>query len=143
MPASEPARDTPPSAVGAVDLPEQPVTRDGLLSIDPAEGTPNGLRWAVVIIAVVFGLWHVATNVYLTEPTRWQNAIHFAGFAFLAAVIYPAFQRTVKSRAALLIDVAYALIVAASALWIAAAETGLYERSLAETVLSWLSGPVD
>ena len=37
----------------------------------------------LIAFAVVFGLWHVVTNVYLIEPGRWQNAIHFAGFAFL------------------------------------------------------------
>ncbi|EFL89304.1 TRAP transporter fused permease subunit [Ahrensia sp. R2A130] len=146
MSASEPMRDGARSAIGAVDLPDQQITRDDIFAIDEAsshDDVPRVLRWSIVAMAVIFGLWHVATNVWLTEPIRWQNAIHFAGFAFLAAVIYPAFQSAVRSRRAFYFDLAYGLVVAASALWIAAAETGLYERSLAETGLSWQFGPLD
>ena len=45
-----------------------------------------GVHYIVATFALLFALWHVATNVYLNEPGLWQNAIHFAGFGFLAAV---------------------------------------------------------
>jgi TRAP-type uncharacterized transport system fused permease subunit len=61
------------------------------LSELPARGNP--LRMAIVGFAVCFALWHIATNIWLNEPGKWQNAIHFAGFAFLAAVTISPFGR--------------------------------------------------
>ncbi|MEN0041633.1 MAG: TRAP transporter permease, partial [Pseudomonadota bacterium] len=124
MSANEPFRTNAQAASGAVDLAEQPVTREELLSVEaPADdaASPPWLRWAVIAMAVAFGIWHIVTNVYLTEPTRWQNAIHFGGFALLAALVYPTFQSKLRSRKFLFLDLAYGLLVAASALWIAAA----------------------
>ena len=45
-----------------------------------------GARQIVHVFALFFGIWHILTNVYLTEPGLWQNAIHFASFAFLASL---------------------------------------------------------
>jgi hypothetical protein len=76
--------------------PTQPATapideRAFWLSEMPTRGNP--LRLAVVGFAVCFALWHIATNIWLNEPGKWQNAIHFAGFAFLAAVTMSPFGR--------------------------------------------------
>ena len=35
--------------------------------------------WLPTSLIVVFGLWHIATNLYLNEPGSWQNCIHFGG----------------------------------------------------------------
>ncbi len=88
-------------------------------------------------IAVAFGVWHILTNIYLVEPGRWQNAIHFAGFAFLASVIYSPFGRRSDTKFAVLVDVSYGLLIAAAALWVAGAENGLYQRTLAVTGQAW------
>jgi TRAP transporter 4TM/12TM fusion protein len=120
-----------PSAASA----EQPNTRHHLLDLN----TPNKglLHWALIAFAILFGFWHIATNVYLVEPGKWQNAIHFAGFAFLAAVIYSPFGRRASTRWALVADLSFGLAVAAASLWVAWGESGVYERSLAVTGLSW------
>ena len=102
----------------------------------------NGLRGhpyraAVALFAVVFGIWHIATNVYLVEPGLWQNAIHFGGFAFLAAVTMPAFAKRGQTHLSTTLNAIYGLLVAASALWIAGAENSIYERTLAVTGQSW------
>ena len=87
--------------------------------------------------AVLFGLWHILTNVYLIEPGRWQNAIHFAGFAFLGSVLYSPFKSRKPHRFGFVFAVAYGLLVAASALWVAGAENAVYERTLSVTGQAW------
>jgi TRAP transporter 4TM/12TM fusion protein len=92
---------------------------------------------ALIAFAVIFGLWHVITNVYLIEPGLWQNAIHFAGFAFLASVIHSPFGSRADTSYAWAFDISYGIVVAAAALWVAGAESSVYERSLAVTGLGW------
>jgi len=58
--------------------------RANLLNM-PSNGS-FGLNQFALVFALVFAIWHVLTNVILNEPGMWQNAIHFAGFAFLASV---------------------------------------------------------
>jgi len=112
----------------------EPVQRNELLNLPHGQ---FGLQYIVFAFALVFAGWHVLTNVYLTEPGLWQNAIHFAGFAFLASVTVSPWGQRSNQTWAWLVDIAYGLLVAAAALWIAYAETGLYERSLAVTGQGW------
>lgn len=105
------------------------------------------LRWMVVVLASSFAIWHILTNLWLIEPGFWQNAIHYAGFAFLASVTYSLFGRRASTRWALGIDFLYGIIVALAAFWVASAENGIYERSLAVTgqpiqftVMDWVAG---
>ena len=67
--------------------------------------------WGIVF----FGLWHVATNLVISEPGYWQNCIHFGGFAFLAALSAPISKRLVGSKSGLVIDIIYGVLVAGSA----------------------------
>ena len=102
-----------------------------------------GVRHIVAVFTLLFALWHVATNVYLTEPGLWQNAIHFAGFGFLAAVTISPWGSRANQTWAWVADFAYGLLIAAAALWVASAESDLYERSLAVTGQGWQFGVVD
>jgi TRAP transporter 4TM/12TM fusion protein len=99
-------------------------------------------RFAVAF-AAVFGIWHIATNVYLNEPGMWQNAIHFGGFAFLAAITLSPFGRRANTPLAWTVDLVYATAIAASAMWIAGAENDVYERSLAVTGQGWQFSWID
>lgn len=111
-------------------------------AVAPAEG--EGFRAKLLLgFAVLFGLWHILTNVYLIEPGRWQNAIHFAGFAFLGAVLYSPFKSRKPHRFGFALAAAYGLLVAASALWVAGAENSVYERTLSVTGQSWQLTPID
>jgi TRAP transporter 4TM/12TM fusion protein len=93
--------------------------------------------WLPTSMIVAFGLWHIATNLFLNEPGSWQNCIHFGGFALIAAVSSPTF-RFEKDRAwALGLDILYGMLVFAAACWIAYAEDGLYTRTLATTGQGW------
>ncbi len=110
-------------------------------NLDPSnQGTRS---YILIAFAAGFALWHIATNLYLVEPGRWQNAIHFAGFAFLASLMYSPFGDRANTRNAWCFDLAYGLIVAGAALWVAGAENGLYDRSLAVTGLGWQFRPID
>ncbi|MFV2001572.1 MAG: TRAP transporter permease [Paracoccaceae bacterium] len=115
--------------------------RHSWLTIEGATGSPVSL--AVAAFAILFGIWQILTNVYLVEPGLWQNAIHFAGFAFLASVVYSPFGARSHSRFAIVIDIGYGLAVAAAALWVAGAENGLYQRTLAVTGQPWQFTLVD
>lgn len=113
----------------------EPVPRGALLDM-PVDGR-FGAQQIVLLFAVVFAIWHVLTNLVLTEPGLWQNAIHFAGFAFLASVTLSPWGKNSGKRWAWIVDVVYGLLVASAALWVAWAESGLYERSLAVTGQGW------
>jgi len=101
------------------------------------------LQVAISVFTIAFGIWHVLTNVYLVEPGLWQNAIHFAGFAFLAAVTVPFIKRNNSAKWVTVLNVVYGLLVAAAALWVAGSESAIYERSLAVTGQSWQFNFVD
>ncbi|GAA0396440.1 TRAP transporter permease [Cocleimonas flava] len=101
------------------------------------------LEWFIAALAVAFGVWHILTNIFLNEPGLWQNAIHFAGFAFLASTIYSAFGKNKHKPWAIKLDLFYGLLVAASALWVAASESRIYDDTLAVTGQSWQFSPVD
>jgi TRAP transporter 4TM/12TM fusion protein len=103
----------------------------------------NPLKLFVVATAVCLALWHIATNIWLNEPGKWQNAIHFAGFAFLAAVTVSPFGRHAGKRWAVALDFVYGISIAAAAFWVAYAENGVYERTLAVTGQSWQFSWVD
>ena len=102
-----------------------------------------GSHHIILIFALVFAIWHVLTNVYLTEPGLWQNAIHFGGFAFLASVTLSPWGKRSNETWAWVFDITYGVAVAAAALWVAYSEAGLYERSLSVTGQGWQFRIVD
>lgn len=113
-----------------------------LYSLDYAKKDP--FPWAIgVVLISLFAIWHVATNVFINEPGLWQNAIHFGGFAFLAAVTTQTVNRSTQSRASQIANTLFGVAMACSSLWIAHAENGIYQRTLAETGLPWQFGPLD
>ena len=97
----------------------------------------NKAYWLPTGMIVVFGLWHIATNLYLNEPGSWQNCIHFGGFALIAAISSPMFLFEKDRAWAIGLDVLYGLLIFAAACWIAYAEDGLYTRTLAKTGQTW------
>ena len=116
------------------------MTRDKLLSMPRGK---IGTQHILLVFAMCFAIWHVLTNVYLTEPGLWQNAIHFAGFAFLASITLSPWGKNSDQTWAWIADIVYGLLVASAALWVAWAESGLYERSLAVTGLGWQFTVID
>ena len=113
-----------------------------LFSLDHALQNPWPWAGGIALITL-FSLWHIATNVYLTEPGLWQNAIHFAGFALIAAITTRTINSDTQPRWSLWLNIAFGVAMALSALWIAHAETGLYERTLAQSGQSWQFGVLE
>jgi len=129
-----------------MNSPKKPVappkeTREYLLSLNGSKR--SGLEWAIAAFAVLFGLWHIATNLLINEQTTWQNAIHFGGFALLASVVHTSFQRSANHQRALLIDLVYGLLIVAAALWVASSVDRIYEDTLAITGQPWQFNTVD
>jgi len=94
--------------------------KDQLFELSSALAGP----WYVTLVffsTVIFALWHLATNVVIFEPGNWQNAIHFAGFAFLAALTTQSFQSGTTTRFSILANLVFGSLIAFSSLWIALA----------------------
>jgi len=111
------------------------VTREYLLDLDGSERTP--LEWSIAVFAVLFGLWHIATSLFINEQTIWQNAIHFGGFALLASVVHTGFQRQSRTQPALIADLIYGLLIVAACVWVASSVDRIYEETLSVTGQSW------
>ncbi len=96
--------------------------------------------WCIILVVCAFASWHIVTNVWWIEPGRWQNCIHFAGFAFLAAFTTTSVKGNVdesKLSLPLLLNLLFGLALFASSLWVAYAENGVYARTLAKTGQAW------
>ncbi len=124
-----------------IDLIPSHNVRDNWLVLEGQKKSP--LQWIVAAFAIAFGIWHILTNLYLNEPGLWQNAIHFAGFAFLASTIYSPFGYSTHKPWAINLDIIYGLIVAASALWVAASESRIYDDTLSITGQAWQFNTID
>lgn len=93
---------------------------------------PATLRQVIFVFCVIFSLAHLwfALSAGVAELTR--NAIHFAGFAFLCAVLNPisGSESVARSRFWLGFDIVFGLLVAASAIYLALAENAIYDRGV-------------
>lgn len=117
------------------------VTRERLLVLDGQ--SRSALEWGIALFAVLFGLWHVATNLFINEPSLWQNAIHFGGFALLASVVHTNFSTNAAKTRSLLVDLLYGALVIAAALWVAGSEDRIYEDTLSVTGQAWQFNTLD
>ena len=111
---------------------------DALFQSSALSSPHVSLRVGFIFICA-FALWHIATNVYITESTRWQNCLHFSGFAFLAAITTGPEKRSAYWWA----NLVFAVAIALAALWVAAAENGVYTRTLAKTGQPWQFTTID
>lgn len=97
----------------------------------------------IFIVGIALALIHVYFNIFGVLSGLWRNAIHFAGFAFLCALIYPAFDgQLAKSRAFKILDVGFGLLVAASALYLISAEDAIYARGVRMSTMEWIAGSI-
>jgi TRAP transporter 4TM/12TM fusion protein len=121
---------------------------------DPAEEVRGGpakdgplrpLRGAPLAAANAFGVALAAAHLYLAlVPTLSElarNTLHFAGFALLAAVWFPA-ARALRGRAGLALDLVFGALVAAAALYLGQAESAIYDRGVRLSPLDWTAGGV-
>ncbi|MEO0999310.1 MAG: TRAP transporter fused permease subunit [Pseudomonadota bacterium] len=69
-----------------------------------------------------------------------QNATHFAGFALLAAILYPLTRA--EARRVLPLDLVFGIAVAVSAIYVALAESAIYDRGVKLSTFDWLAGAI-
>lgn len=97
-------------------------------------GLPN-FALTILCLFIAVGHVYVAFDPIISEFQR--NAYHFAGFAFLAALLYPLIRGHTRSRAMLAVDLTLGITVAAAAIYMPAAENAIYDRGVKLAPLDW------
>ncbi|WP_138468951.1 TRAP transporter fused permease subunit [Poseidonocella sp. HB161398] len=90
---------------------------------------------AILCVLIALGHIYVAFDPVISEFAR--NAYHFAGFAFLAAVLKPAIAPMGPSPFWRAVDVVFGLATAAAAVHLVAAENAIYARGVKLQGLDW------
>ncbi|RED52312.1 TRAP transporter permease [Aestuariispira insulae] len=113
----------------------------------PSEGDSGSLLrsrdpWVdrpVYWIGVGISLLHIYFNTLGTLSTLWQSALHFALLGLLCAVTFPLIKGS-KSKALLLLDVAFGLLIAFAALFMIWREDAIYDRGVHLSTSEWIMG---
>lgn len=92
----------------------------------------------LLVLGVGISVMHIWFNVVVVLPTLWQNALHFAGFALLAALVYP-FKKG-GSAAWRVSDILLGLLAAGSAVYMIGMEDAIYARGVSLSMTEWVVG---
>ncbi|HHG89261.1 MAG TPA: TRAP transporter fused permease subunit [Devosia sp.] len=94
----------------------------------------------VTIFCALFALAHVYVAFVPVISEFQRNVFHFAGFAFLATIFYPAFRKTSEqNRGVLIAEIGFGVIVAVAAIYLSFAENGIYDRGVKFNYLDWIA----
>ncbi|ELI5733588.1 TRAP transporter permease [Vibrio fluvialis] len=103
--------------------------------------TRDAFPWVtktIAVLGVLLSLAHIWFNTFSTLPELWISATHFAGFAMICALWYPANLRWRDSKIALGVDVMIALAALACLIYIPLAEDALYARGVKFVTSDWV-----
>ena len=91
-------------------------------------------------LGVIISLAHLYFALIADVSELMRNAFHFAGFALLCSIYYPAFKnnRFFVKGGGFWIDLPLGILGAASAIYIASAENAIYDRGVRLVTLDWL-----
>ncbi len=92
----------------------------------------------LLILGVGVSLMHIWFNVVTVLPTLWQNALHFAGFALIAALVYPLRRDAGLGWRSL--DILLGLLAAGSAIYLISMEDAIYARGVRMSPSEWAAG---
>ncbi len=92
----------------------------------------------LVVLGILIAIMHIWFNVFTVLPTLWQNALHFAGFALVAAYVYPL--KINPSWSLRVADAVLGLLAAGSALYLIAMEDAIYARGVRLETGEWVAG---
>jgi TRAP transporter 4TM/12TM fusion protein len=95
-------------------------------------------RWAMLLLGIGISLMHIWFNVFAVLPSLWQNALHFAGFALMAAIVYPL--RSDGAAFWRISDVVLGLLAAGGAIFLIAREDAIYARGIYMVQSEWIAG---
>ncbi len=87
-------------------------------------------------VGVLISLVHVYFNIFADIAVLQQNIIHFAGFVLLCGLVRPIFRQGVLG----LLDKAWVIAIACSALYLLFAEDMIYARGVRLVTLDWICG---
>ena len=96
----------------------------------------------LLILGVAIALVHIWFNVFTVLSSLWQNALHFAGFALMAAYVYPLRKRKDLSWVWRIPDIFLGLAAASSAIYMIAMEDAIYARGVRLATPEWIAGIV-
>lgn len=102
----------------------------------PQRAMPVWAGHAITLLCVIIAVWHLYVARYPVVSELTRNALHYAGFAFLAAVLTPAFTGA-KGRGWLLFDALLGAAIALSAIWLSQAENAIYDRGVKLSAIDW------
>lgn len=122
--------------------------RDGAAPIRPAvqesetfARTPDSVAGQTVYwVGIGLAVAHIYFNTLSTLPEMWVASIHFAGFGFMCALLYPAVKRGPAGLKPLVytLDVCIALTVIAGAVYLILFKQNLYERGQNFDAYDWI-----
>ncbi|OOE45191.1 TRAP transporter permease [Salinivibrio kushneri] len=92
----------------------------------------------ITVLGVVLSVLHIWFNTLSTLPELWISATHFAGFAVICALWYPAHISLKRNKIALAVDIFIALGAVACLLYIPYAEDALYARGVKFVTADWV-----
>jgi len=92
----------------------------------------------LIILGVAVSLMHIWFNVAIVLSSLWQNALHFAGFALMASLVYPL--RKDPSPAWRALDILLGVLAAGSAVYLIAMEDAIYARGVRLAPSEWVAG---
>ncbi|MCW8859428.1 MAG: TRAP transporter permease, partial [Deltaproteobacteria bacterium] len=92
----------------------------------------------LLILGVAVSLLHIWFNVITNLSSLWQNSLHFAGFALIAALVYPL--KRDGSVLWRLSDILLGLVAAGSAVYMISMEDSIYDRGVRLVTSEWVVG---
>lgn len=92
----------------------------------------------LILLGVVVSLMHLWFNVVVVLSSLWQNALHFAGFALMASLVYPLRKNPTLVWKGL--DILLGLLAAGSAIYLIAMEDAIYARGVRMDTAEWIAG---
>ncbi|MFO8126281.1 TRAP transporter permease [Yoonia sp.] len=95
---------------------------------------------SILCFLIAVGHIYVAFDPIISEFQR--NAYHFAGFAFLAAVLHPLVRGRTRSKPMLAFDLTLGVLVAVAAIYMPFAEQGIYDRGVKFSALDWVAAVI-
>ena len=98
------------------------------------------LALTALCFLIAVGHVYVAFDPIISELQR--NAYHFAGFAFLASVLYPIAKGQIRSKPMLAFDLSFGAVIAAAAIYLPYAEQGIYDRGVKFITLDWIAASI-
>jgi len=107
---------------------------------DPAAESLPIPGHALLFIGVAVSLLHLWFNLVTVLSSLWQNSLHFAGFALMAVLVYPA--RRDGGRFWQGLDLLLGLLAAGSAIYLISMEDAIYARGVRLLPTEWAAGIV-